>query len=116
MNDLLFIMFKNPIYINESIFIREFQISDASTLFTVINKNRNYLKTFLSWVEYNLSLEDSEKFIIKNEIEIAKTSIHLGIWSTTTLVGAISLNKIDWNIKKADIGYWLDEELFNKEQ
>lgn len=86
-------------------------ITDIEPLFRLVMKNRMHLRTWLNWVDQNNSIEQTTNFVQK---ALAKHNSHTGldytIWVQNTMIGIISYNYIDEMNKKAQIGYWIDEE------
>jgi len=82
--------------------------SHAAELFILIDHNSEYLKQWLGWVDKVREVQDSSNFIkqVNDQIEQNK-SLTFGIFFTNKLVGVIGFNKIDWQNKQANIGYWL---------
>jgi ribosomal-protein-serine acetyltransferase len=95
--------------------LRLLQLSDAKTLFTVVDENRAYLREWLAWVDGVKKLRDAEKLIATalqdNEKTRAFTS---GIWSGGQLVGVIRYNRIDWGNRMGNPGWWLVPEAQGK--
>ena len=51
------------IVVNQTTTLRTMSIHDASELFSLVDRNRNYLRQFLGWVDSNRAEGDSEIFI-----------------------------------------------------
>jgi len=97
------------------LFLNLFSPNDALELFQLIDRNRNYLKQWLPWLDLNTNEADSLAFIIKSLRECAKRkSLVLGIWHEDKIVGIISLKEIDNKKKTAYIGYWLGQSYQGK--
>lgn len=83
---------------------------DAPALFQAIDKNRNNLRTWLSWVDYTIKEEHSLDFIYGAQIQLQQqTGLALGVFLEDKLVGGIGMHDWDHQLKKAEIGYWLDQ-------
>ena len=97
--------------IDNDFYLKQLQVEDSEQLFQLVDKNREYLKEWLPWLNYNKSIEDSQKFIIdaKERYEGNK-SFELGIWYKEKLAGVIGLHEIDWKNEKTAIGYWLGND------
>lgn len=92
---------------DNSIELKKLAIENSEVLFELTDKNRNYLRQWLPWVDNTKTVSDSTKFI--QDALDNKNAIHFGIWYEGNLVGVIGYHYIDKVNKKATIGYWLDE-------
>ncbi len=88
---------------------------DAVELFSLVDDNRKYLREWLPWLDTNLSVKDELDFIeISQKDRIQGSS---GVWlirEKNDLVGAISINWIDWDNKSCGLGYWISEDKVGK--
>lgn len=100
---------------NKEIELKQFLPADAETLFTLTDKNRMYLREWLTWLDKIESVKDTEVFI-KNSYARAQgeKGADFGIYHNGVLVGAIGFHMIDKINKKTTIGYWLDEKYQGK--
>ncbi len=84
---------------------------DADPLFRLIDKNRDHIRKWLSWIDNVKTLDDEKKEIVEwIEKEKNGESLIFGIWFKKILVGIISLEYISSINRNAELGYWLDEE------
>jgi ribosomal-protein-serine acetyltransferase len=103
------------ISITQDLDLRLMQEEDAETYFNLVDKNREYLKKWLPWIDSVKSVEDIKKHIIECTKSFEdKTGIEFAIFYKNKLVGSVSTNRIDRFHKKTDIGYCLDEEYTGK--
>lgn len=106
-------MFKH--IIDDQLDLRLLQPYNDQELFALIDANRDHLKEWLPWLDYNVKVEDSLGFIERSLKEYAEgLCINCGIWYEDKLVGLISLMSIDKGNRKAEIGYWLGQEAESK--
>ncbi len=97
--------------INEETQLKYLSLNDAHELFNLIEKNRNYLRQWLPWLDHNKTLEDSTSYIQKSILGYqAKDELSLAIIYNKNIVGTISFNSINDSLKLAIIGYWLDKD------
>lgn len=83
----------------------------AGDLYAAIDMNREYLRQWLPWVDVTNCMEDTQQFIRSTAMEFAaRSSIVVGIWWDSSLVGTVGLHKIDWLNRRAEIGYWIVEQ------
>ncbi|MEO8168360.1 MAG: GNAT family protein, partial [bacterium] len=91
--------------------LRAYILSDAPTLSTSFNNNRQRLKQdFPGRSDKIWTKEEAESFIWqKNQEWERRESFHIGIWDKTNRMyaGEISYKDIAWKIPKADVGYYV---------
>jgi len=101
--------------IEDNLHLEQLNISHADELFTLINKNRSYLRRFLPWLDNTKSISDTKIFIEFSSKDYKKLlSMQFVIIFNKKLIGMISLNDINKNNFKSKIGYWLDEDYTKK--
>lgn len=84
----------------------------AEDLFHLLDRNRDYLRAFLSFIDDNTRVEHEEQYIkMMLERQAEKTGRLFLIFIDGQLQGTIDLHNIDNEHKKAEIGYWLAEEI-----
>jgi len=84
---------------------------DSEEIYQFVDRSRNYLREWLGWVDETQSVDDIRNY---EEICLKKFANNEGL-STAIIykgqfVGKIGINIINWTLKKAEIGYYLDEE------
>lgn len=83
---------------------------DAEEIFGFINRSRGYLREWLGWVDASKTVEDIKEFCHHNLKKFANNEgLDTAIIYKGIFVGKITINPINWNLKKAEIGYFLDE-------
>ncbi len=97
--------------VNQDITLKLPHIEDATALYQLIDRNRDFFRRYLTWIDQTKSVKDSEAFILKSrkDYEIGKT-VSLCVFYKNTLVGTIALHYLDAAHRKMEIGYWLSEE------
>lgn len=90
------------IEIDNDLELRSLEEAHIEELFALIEQNREYLREWLPWVDDNMSIKDSKKFI---ESSLGQSAS--GIWYSGNLAGVIGYGTIDRLNRKASIGYWL---------
>lgn len=99
------------IHVDENIKIKPLEMSDASEVIALINRNRQYLREWLPWVDSTNTLEDYQKFISYWIYQYTTNkSFQAGIVFGGKIIGVIGFHIIDWSNKKTAIGYWLSED------
>jgi len=83
----------------------------ADELFELTDRNREYLKTWLPWLDSVEYPDDTRKFIILQLERFSKgEAVHQTIFFRDKVAGVIAFNKIDQINSIGHIGYWLSEE------
>ena len=81
----------------------------------IIDKNREFLKKWLGWLDFYHSKQDVIDFTqvcLNNEKN--KISLPLAIYYNGKFAGSIELKDLDFRNKKTEIGYWLAKEFTGK--
>lgn len=91
--------------------LRMLQDRHAEELFALVDRNREYLREWLPFLDATTSVEDERDFI-KSALErfASDGSFAAGIWFKGKIAGGIGLHAIDWANKKTSIGYWISED------
>lgn len=88
---------------------------DAAAIFAVTDQNRDYLRTWLPWLDNTKEVTDTTAFIKKNLEHYAKhEGLQVAILFEDKIVGVASFNSINWSNKTTDIGYWLAKDYQGK--
>ena len=105
----------HPIVVNYNIRLEPLHLSVTETIFRAIDKDREYLKKWLPFVNQTLEISDTELFIqsVINQPDKKKDEIFC-IWYKEEFAGLIGFKDIDWNNRKTELGYWLSEKLQGK--
>jgi ribosomal-protein-serine acetyltransferase len=94
--------------VDEEIELRLLDESHAEPLFTLVDQHREYLRTWLPWLDSNLRVEDTMQFILNDRANYESgRCFNTGIWYRGLLVGVIGFHPIDWPNRSAMIGYWV---------
>jgi ribosomal-protein-serine acetyltransferase len=98
--------------IDEEICLEEINHSHAQAIFRIVNKNREYLRKWLTFVDSTCSLEDTLEYINKIKATSHKSTGEevFAVLFHKRLVGLVGLKKVDWTNRIGEIGYWLDEQ------
>lgn len=101
--------------VNENILLRTFQPEDAGALFTVIDKNRVRLRSWLSWIDHTRDENDVAAFIKDALIGLRnQDSLHLGIFYGRKIIGGLGMTEWSHKLRKAQTGYWIDLDFEGK--
>lgn len=92
--------------------LRQFEHRDADPLFAVVDRNREYLRQWLPWVDHTHGRGDVQAFFDRARRQYAEGhGPNAGIWVDGEIRGSIGSHTIDWPNRKGSIGYWLDASL-----
>lgn len=93
----------------EGIEIRLLENSDAETVFATVERNREYLREWLPWVDRTRSAWDIREFIrrARDKFETGQAP-DAGIWIGGVFSGSIGSHAIDWANRSTSVGYWID--------
>ena len=82
----------------------------APQAFVAVDRDREYLRQWLPWVNPTKSAEDTRAFIKTTLQQFANNEgFAAGIWRDGDYIGTIGFHKIDWLNRKVELGYWLAE-------
>lgn len=88
--------------------LRLFEQRHAEELTTLFHDNHTHLELELSWLAEPFSVDDVRAYIQAGlDRFAANNGLRAGIWWRDQLAGCMSLHGVDWNDRKASLGYWL---------
>lgn len=90
----------DEISIEPGIVLRRLSESDGKLVFDLVEKSRAYLSRFDAFIAEVISREQ-----ITDQLKYA--TLPMGLLVNGELAGMFSVNKIDWNQRTGNIGYWL---------
>jgi ribosomal-protein-serine acetyltransferase len=83
----------------------------SAVVYALADRNREHLREWFAWVDATNSEDDILAFIRRALNHFASNSgFAAGIWEHERYAGNISLHKVDWLNRRAEIGYWLGRE------
>lgn len=102
-------MFK--LKVDDEIEIRMLEEFDADEVFGLVNRNREYLRQWLIWVDRTGTADVTRQYIKDaRRLYENKEAMSAGIWLTGELVGAIGVVGYEWHNRIMEIGYWLSAD------
>lgn len=99
------------INITETIVLRPTTLESTSDIYEAIIGNRNYLRTWLPFVDWTKGESDTLAYV---QGVIDKEEIQYSIYDSDKFIGRIGFNHMDPLNHKAEIGYWIIEEAQGK--
>lgn len=80
----------------------------AGDLYAVVDRNRDFFRPWLGWVDYVRSPED--EFDVAKSVACADTNKYL-IFENMRLCGMVGVVREDKSNRTMEIGYWLDKSV-----
>lgn len=98
------------IYVRANLMMRSLAKSDVSKVFAVVDNNRDYLRTWLPWVDATDEPAVIENVIASWETDYEnKRDVVLGIFENGDYIGNIGLHDLKHHNRSGMVGYWLAE-------
>ncbi len=106
-------MFRAPV--RPGLELRLLEERHAPTVFALVDRDREYLREWLPWVDATTTPDDTLAFI-KASLEqfAANNGFAAGIWNENQFCGVIGTHKIVWLNRKVELGYWLGRDFQGK--
>ncbi|MGE8077961.1 GNAT family N-acetyltransferase [Peribacillus loiseleuriae] len=95
----------------ERLYMRPCRQGDGKDVYEAIVHSRDQLKEWLPFAIHEPSLENTEENIRRSYAEfILKEDIRLHIYRKADdfFIGSTGLHRINWDVPKFEIGYWID--------
>ena len=101
--------------IDSQLQIRSFDETMAQELFHVVDRNREHLQQWLTWVPFQKSSDDTRAFLQLRKNEIERTGgFGGGIFWENKIVGTVGFHSFQRVDNSASIGYWLSKDMTGK--
>jgi ribosomal-protein-serine acetyltransferase len=94
----------------EHVLVRRLEDEDAPALFAAIVASRAHLARWMPWAADYLGVEDALRYIRRSQAHwILRERLPVGIFSAAdaSLLGGSGLERINWELRRFEIGYWL---------
>lgn len=102
---------------SERLVIRAPEIEDALDVLNAVRNSAESFKQWFPWAQQEATLqstEDSLRQAVAQFITREDLRLHLFLKETGEFIGSSGLHRIDWDIPKFEIGYWLDSKFEGK--
>lgn len=86
---------------------------DAREMFSLIDKNRTYLRRWLPFIDVTTAVADSEAYLSSVEEQAERNPVFV-ILFYGKLVGLVGFKDTDYDNLRTEIGYWLAENFQHK--
>lgn len=100
--------------INDKLRLELVKVEMAPVIFEAIDRDREYLKQWLPFVNFTFEVSDTEKFLQSLNSGSNKRDAVYSIWYKEEFAGLIGFKDTDWVNRKTEIGYWLAEKMQHK--
>jgi ribosomal-protein-serine acetyltransferase len=89
--------------------LRQISEDDAFDLTALIDRNRAYLKEWLPWLDKNIDIRDTARFIGRSMAQASDNNgLTFGIVFNGALAGVVGQVYLDLRQSETELGYWLD--------
>ena len=86
---------------------------DAREMYSLIDKNRTYLRRWLPFIDVTTAVADSEAYLSSVEEQAERNPVFV-IRFYGKLVGLVGFKDTDYDNLRTEIGYWLAENFQHK--
>jgi ribosomal-protein-serine acetyltransferase len=94
--------------VREDVYLQLLEERHAPEVFSLIDRDRAYLREWLPWVDATETVDDSLSFIRSSLEQFASNKgFAAGIWAEQRFCGVVGTHKLDLLNRKGEIGYWL---------
>ena len=101
--------------ISDTVTLEKIKLADAEIIFETIDKNRDFLKKWLPFVEFTLEAANTKAFIESLlKIQGPGQPETFSIWFKGNFAGLIGFKDPDIINHRTEIGYWLDPKMQGK--
>ncbi|ALC87636.1 acetyltransferase [Bacillus sp. FJAT-22090] len=104
-------------FYTERLIIRAPRLEDAEVVWRSVINSHDALKEWMPWAQNKQTLEQTTTNLrqaVADFITRKDLRLHLFLKDTGEFVGASGLHRIDWNVRKFEIGYWIDSKFEGK--
>jgi ribosomal-protein-serine acetyltransferase len=99
--------------VNDHIHLQQLRIAHAGIIFETIDRDRNYLRRWLPFVDQTRKPEDTRDFIKQLQQNLRNDYVYT-IWYKGDFAGLAGYKDSDPVNQRTEIGYWLAENMQGK--
>src|SRR2546427_12734961 len=93
--------------VDDDVDLRILTEAHAKALFALTDRNRDYLRRWLPWVDGTRSIRDTATFIRGGRERLRRNDgFPAGVWCRGEPVGVIRYHNWNWSLRKKTIWYW----------
>jgi len=96
--------------VGERIQLRPYRAGDGAQLYAAVNESREHVRLWLPWWDGHQTPEESEALVRRFDAKWRlREDLGVGIFDKETgrFLGGAGLHRIDWTIRRFEIGYWI---------
>lgn len=100
-------------FITKRLFIRMPKPGDGEQVYEAIKKSKEELKLWMPFAQKDQTMEDVEANVREAYAAFIKREdlrLHIFNRETKEFIGCTGLHRMDWNVPKFEIGYWIDTQ------
>jgi ribosomal-protein-serine acetyltransferase len=96
--------------VRQDIYLQLLEERHAAEVFSLVDRDRDYLRPWLPWVDSTVTEDDTLSFIRSTLEQFAsQKGFVAGIWQDR-FCGVIGTHKLDLLNRQGEVGYWLGRE------
>ncbi|MDQ6760546.1 MAG: GNAT family N-acetyltransferase [Acidobacteriota bacterium] len=94
--------------LRDGVYLQLMEERHAEAVYSVVDADREHLRTWLPWVDQSRSSECTRQFIRGALEQFAHSQgLSAAIWVQGEVAGGIGLQNCNWQNKNIEMGYWL---------
>ncbi|MEK4487474.1 GNAT family N-acetyltransferase [Psychrobacillus sp. FSL H8-0484] len=104
-------------FYTDRLIIRAPKIENAEIVWKAVIASHDALKEWMPWAQSKQTLEQTTTNLrqaVADFITRKDLRLHLFLKETGEFIGASGLHRIDWDVRKFEIGYWIDSRFEGK--
>jgi len=96
--------------VTDDIILEQIALSHSKELFALIDANRDYLREWLPWLDYSMTVDDTQSFISTTieQFESGKGPQFVILYKGK-ICGVVGFHPFDVQNQKGGIGYWIGQ-------
>ncbi|QAS51972.1 GNAT family N-acetyltransferase [Halobacillus litoralis] len=101
--------------VDEDLSLKLIDYQDAEELYNLSDRSRDHLRTWLPWINFTHSPDDTKKFIQASLQRYADNDgLTVCILYHGKIAGVVDFLEFDWGNKKTSVGYWMGADYKGK--
>lgn len=102
-------------HLTNGVHLDRFVERDAMELTELVDRNRQYLREFMQWLDNHKSIGDSLGFIQRSNLyDTTREEMAFAIRESDRIIGVTGFHSINHDTHTAEIGYWIDQQCQGK--
>lgn len=100
----------------ERVLLRPYREGDGAAFFVAVDRHRDDLKTWVSWVDRYKTIDDAEAYVRRMAGKwLAREALIVGIWTHAgEYCGGTGFHGFDWSVPSLELGYFLHKDARGK--